>query len=142
MDVPIRDRRRKGEPPKECAWEGCSKLKTFKEYCPLHQKRYLEGRPMDGPAYYHKERGWTDENGYRRTRQNGRVRFEHRLVMEQLLGRHLLREEEVHHKNGIKTDNSPENLELWVSWKGQRVDDLLDFVVTNYRQELLERLGA
>ncbi len=60
--------------------------------------------------------------------------------MEQMLGRPLLREEEVHHKNGIKTDNSPGNLELWVSWKGQRVEDLLDFVVMHYRAELVERL--
>jgi len=107
---------------------------------------------MDGPAYYHDDRGWVTENGYRKIKVNGRDRFEHRLVMEEQLGRPLLREEEVHHKNGIKTDNRPDNLELWVSWKGQRVDDLLsfvvanyrgallDFVVTNYRDELLERL--
>jgi hypothetical protein len=52
--------------------------------------------------------------------------------METLLGRPLLRAEEVHHKNGIKFDNSPGNLELWVSWKGQRVDDLVAFVVEHY----------
>lgn len=143
MDASIRERRRKGEPPVECVWTDCDQLRRFSSgLCPRHERRRKSGSPMDGPAYYHETRGWLDDDGYRRVKINGKDVYEHRLVMERILGRPLLRAEEVHHKNGIKSDNSPGNLELWVSWKGQRVDDLISFVVANYQDRLLTALAA
>jgi len=39
--------------------------------------------------------------------------FEHIVVMEGMIGRHLEPFETVHHRNGVRDDNRPENLELW-----------------------------
>lgn len=50
---------------------------------------------------------------------------EHRIVMEQSLGRPLQVSEEVHHKNGVRNDNRLANLELWSTSQpaGQRAVD-------------------
>ncbi|MCX6727646.1 MAG: HNH endonuclease [Candidatus Saccharibacteria bacterium] len=55
--------------------------------------------------------------------------FEHIIVMEEILGRYLDKDETVHHLNGVRDDNSKENLELWVKPQpsGIRAKDALEW---------------
>jgi hypothetical protein len=79
---------------------------------------------------------------YRKVVVDGVAMQEHRWVMSQVLGRPLRPWEQVHHRNGRTLDNRPENLELWMTQQpsGQRVEDLVAFIVEHYRDEVLAHL--
>jgi len=62
-------------------------------------------------AYQRVQRvGYINPDGYRVSRINGELTREHRWIMEQYLGRALLPSEDVHHLNGMRSDNRLENL--------------------------------
>jgi hypothetical protein len=69
----------------------------------------------------------------------GQYVFEHIVVMERLLGRRMVLQESVHHRNGVKDDNRPENLELWTRPQptGIRVTDAIAWA-----REILDRYSG
>lgn len=85
---------------------------------PAARKRHSKGYVL----IWAPDHPWAQKSGYI---------AEHRLVMEQTLGRSLLPLETVHHKNGVKDDNRPENLEVWYSGQpaGQRPEDLVTWAL-------------
>lgn len=85
-----------------------------------------------------KPTGTNSKDGYRRV---GAIP-EHRIVMAQQLGRPLERWEVVHHRNGVRNDNRLENLELWIKGQpaGQRVEDIIRFMVAHYRDAVVAAL--
>jgi hypothetical protein len=74
--------------------------------------------------------------GHPRAKTGGKYVFEHILVAEEMLGRPLYPNETVHHRNGVRDDNRPENLEIWTKPQpaGIRASDALAWA-----REILER---
>lgn len=120
----------KERPPiRLCKIEGCGTKHNRYGYCRYHARTYLANGDFYRPRRAAPGTGHIKPNGYKVIHHNGRQIGEHVIVMEKLMGRRLFKGETVHHKNGIRNDNRPENLELWASNhpSGQRVNDLISW---------------
>lgn len=118
-----------------CSVEDCNNKHLARGWCAKHyaawyHKNGTNAEPIKSPKslkgiYKIPDRVET-KDGYITIRVNGKHTAEHRVIMEKELGRKLERHESVHHINGIRNDNRPENLELWVGpiRYGQRATDV------------------
>lgn len=116
-----------------CTINECERPQYTGGLCTLHDgRRYRHGDPNAPVRPLGVERrintlGYVDLYVPDHPKATNSRYAEHRVVMEQILGRHLETWENVHHKNGVRSDNRPENLELWIvsQPRGQRVEDVL-----------------
>lgn len=76
-----------------------------------------------GPDHWNWKGGSTTRSGYRILYDKGQKRYEHQIIAEEMLGRPLENNEVVHHIDGNRSNNSPDNL---VVMKRQEHDKIKD----------------
>ncbi|MGH3440649.1 MAG: HNH endonuclease signature motif containing protein [Nitriliruptorales bacterium] len=136
-EVPLGRRRQ----PEICTVDECENTTSSKGLCSGHRDRLRRHGDVlaDVPLQTPSGEGFIS-HGYfilpvpkdlRHLTGNQTPYPEHRLVMAMYLGRPLMEDEVVHHRNGDRLDNRIQNLELWSTYqpKGQRIEDKVAYAI-------------
>lgn len=106
--------------------------------CAHGKKEYVKGYIKGIHKGYPCVKLYPNDFFYPMVTKNGTVMM-HRLVMAKSLGRNLHRWEIIHHKNGIKTDNRIENLQLISDDRHNQITILENRI--KYLESVLQHLG-
>lgn len=96
-----------------------------------HHPNWKGGQYLDSAGYVRelcKDHPYAFRDGYV---------LQHRLVMEERLGRYLEPNETVHHKDGNRQNNDPDNLELWTGNHGNGVRAEDAWMEPDWTQQIL-----
>ena len=128
IDMELKKHEPRFKKPVLCSVDWCEKKAVCKGYCHMHYYRSSRGLDMDQPPYTERKKHITS-GGYVDVKVRGKWMKEHRHIMEKHIGRKLKKQETVHHRNGVRSDNRIENLELWECSHphGQRAKDKLEW---------------
>lgn len=132
----------------KCKYKNCfvtfsDKTRFTNGYCSAHYQQFRKrGKDISKMSAIHPTSskitmGHITAGGYRAFMRSGTLLLEHRVIMELMIKRDLCPDEIVHHKNGNKLDNHPDNLEIMTTKKhnnGKRPKDLLE-----YAREIIAR---
>lgn len=128
-----------------CKINDCETLaRSARGFCSKHYQRWVMGKnPEESPfgRTYISSDGYIVEynRDHIQSDNKGKV-LQHRRIFSDFLGRRLERYENIHHKNGDRTDNRLENLELWIKRQpaGQRAEDLIEWaqwILRHYKDD-------
>lgn len=112
----------------ECSDPACNRPAKSRGFCQKHYMRWYRHGGDEPPL----KKAHRSPVGHRYLRADGYIHvkvgpyereLEHRLVATQMIGRPLRTDEHVHHLNGDKADNRPENLVVMTNAEHQKLHD-------------------
>ena len=135
LETPVRVRKMKETCQVISDGRQCPKPEQARGMCQMHYRRwslYNDVNQVYRPKNENLQKRYVRvlAPGHPNSTTRGFI-LEHRLIMSEMIGRPLRDFENVHHKNGDRQDNRPENLELWNKSQpaGQRVEDKINWAL-------------